>query len=190
MSHDQFFFVFFLVVLYITFCVIPWFIIIGYKICDPGPQSQSWGSKTSSESWINKLFFDVWFVRNHRTIFGRDTTIWKIWNLKVQKKKKKKKIAFKVVQMKFLAMHITKQKLRFYIFTVGCLQNIFMKHDLYSNDFWHKRKINNFDPNNVLLAIATNKPLLLMTGFDMLSITHPSQSSDVFSHLTPLQNLL
>ncbi len=38
---------------------------------------------------------------------------------------------FKVVQMKFLAMHITNQKLRFGIFMVGNLQNIFMEHDLY-----------------------------------------------------------
>ncbi len=48
------------------------------------------------------------------------------------------KITFKVVQIKFLAMHITNQKLSFYIFkTVGNLQNIFMEHDLYliSNDF-------------------------------------------------------
>ncbi len=41
------------------------------------------------------------------------------------------KIAFKVVQMQFLAMHITNQKLSFYIFMVGNLQNIFMEHDLY-----------------------------------------------------------
>ncbi len=53
-------------------------------------------------------------------------------------------------------MHITNQKLSFDIFTV---QNI-----LISNDFWHKRKIYNFDPYNVLLAIATNIPVLLMTA--------------------------
>ncbi len=41
------------------------------------------------------------------------------------------KIIFKVVQMKFLVMHITNQKLSFDIFTVGNLQNIFMEHDLY-----------------------------------------------------------
>ncbi len=41
------------------------------------------------------------------------------------------KITFKVVQMKFLAMHITNQKISFDIFTVGNLQNIFMEHDLY-----------------------------------------------------------
>ncbi len=40
------------------------------------------------------------------------------------------KIGFKVVQMKFLAMHITNQKLSFDIFTVGNLLNIFMEHDL------------------------------------------------------------
>ncbi len=41
------------------------------------------------------------------------------------------KIAFKVVQMKSLAMHITYQKLSFDIFTVGNLQNISTEHDLY-----------------------------------------------------------
>ncbi len=41
------------------------------------------------------------------------------------------KIAFKIVQMKFLEMHITNQKYNFDIFTVGNLQNIFMEHDLY-----------------------------------------------------------
>ncbi len=42
-----------------------------------------------------------------------------------------KKIAFKVVQIKSLAMHITNKKWSFDIFTVGNLQNIFMEHDLY-----------------------------------------------------------
>ncbi len=49
--------------------------------------------------------------------------IWK--NLNIEK------IAFKVVQIKFLAMHITNQKLSFDISTVGNVQNIFMEHDLY-----------------------------------------------------------
>ncbi len=49
------------------------------------------------------------------------------------------KIIFKVVEIKFLAMHITNQKLRFYIFTVGNLLNIFIEHD-----FCHKRKIDNY----------------------------------------------
>ncbi len=56
----------------------------------------------------------------------------KIWNLRVQKNPNIEKITFKVVQMKFLAMHITNQKLSFDIFTIGNLQNIFMEHDLYS----------------------------------------------------------
>ncbi len=55
----------------------------------------------------------------------------KIWNLRVQKNLNIEQIAFKVVQMKFLAMHITNQKLSFDIFTVRHLQNIFMEHDLY-----------------------------------------------------------
>ncbi len=35
----------------------------------------------------------------------------------------------------------------------------------YPNDFWNKIKINNFDPYNVFLAIATNIPQRLKTGF-------------------------
>ncbi len=55
-------------------------------------------------------------------LLGKDN-IWprynylKIWNLRVQKTQNIEKIAFKVVQMKFLAMHITNQKLSFDIFT-------------------------------------------------------------------------
>ncbi len=84
---------------------------------------------TSSESWINKL--SIGLVCYDRTIFVWDTTIWKFWNLRVQKNLYIEKIAFKFVQMKFLGMHITNQKLSFDIFTVGYLQNIFMEHDLY-----------------------------------------------------------
>ncbi len=54
-------------------------------------------------------------------------------------------------------MHITYQKLSCDIFMVGNVQNIFMEHLYY---FWH-----NFDPYNALLAITTNIPMLLMTGF-------------------------
>ncbi len=54
----------------------------------------------------------------------------KIWNLSVQKHLNIEKIIFKIVQMKFLAMHITNQKLSFYIFTVRNWLNIFMEHDL------------------------------------------------------------
>ncbi len=68
--------------------------------------------------------------------FGADN-IWlrynylKIWNLRVQKNDNIEKIAFKVVQMKFLAIHITNIKLSFDLFMVINLQNIFMEHDLY-----------------------------------------------------------
>ncbi len=47
----------------------------------------------------------------------------------MQKNLNIEKIAFKVVQIKFLAMHITNQKLCIDIFTVGNLSNIFMEHD-------------------------------------------------------------
>jgi len=35
----------------------------------------------------------------------------------------------------------------------------------YPNDFWHKSKIDKFDPYNALLAIAANITMLLVTGF-------------------------
>ncbi len=54
-----------------------------------------------------------------RTIFER-----------VQKNLNIEKIIFKVVQMKFLEMHITNQKLHFDIFTVRNVQHVFMEHDL------------------------------------------------------------
>ncbi len=38
----------------------------------------------------------------------------KIWNLRVQKNLNIEKIIFKVVQIKFLAMHITNQKMKFW----------------------------------------------------------------------------
>ncbi len=41
----------------------------------------------------------------------------KIWNWGCKKNQNIEKIIFKVVQMKFLAMHITNQKLSFDIFT-------------------------------------------------------------------------
>ncbi len=41
------------------------------------------------------------------------------------------KITFKIVQIKFLAMHITNQKWSFDTFMLRNLQNIFMEHDLY-----------------------------------------------------------
>ncbi len=69
-------------------------------------------------------------------MFGRDKTIWKsgIWGCKKKWKKIEEnieKIAFQVVQMKFVAMHILNKKLSFDIFKVGNIQYIFMKHDLY-----------------------------------------------------------
>ncbi len=48
----------------------------------------------------------------------------------MQKNLNIEKIIFKIVQLKFLAMHINNKKLSFDIFTVGNLLNIFMEHDL------------------------------------------------------------
>ncbi len=60
-------------------------------------------------------------------------------NLKIEK------IAFKVVQIKFLAMHIT-----------------------HINPYF----MDNFDPYNVFLVIATNIPQQLKTGFVVQGLTH------------------
>ncbi len=64
----------------------------------------------SSDSWINHLSIDVWFVMIGKYL--------KIWNMRVQKNLNIEKIIFKVVQIKFLAMHITNQKWRFGMFMV------------------------------------------------------------------------
>ncbi len=75
--------------------------------------------------------------------------VWTIFeNLRVQKNLNIEKIIFKVVQMKFLAMHITNKNLSFDIFTVGNLQNIFMEHDL---NILKSYKIFPFQINAVLL---------------------------------------
>ncbi len=84
--------------------------------------------------------------------------------------------------MKFLAMHITNQKLSFDIFTVINVQNIFMEHDLnILMIFWHKIKISNFDPYNVFLAISTNIPQRLETAFVLQGHILQQVSSDKFS---------
>ncbi len=86
-------------------------------------------------------------------------------NLRMLKNLNIEKIIFKFVQIKSLAMHVTNQKLSFDMFTVESLQTIFMEHDLnILMFFWHKRKIYNFNPYSVLLAIATNIPQRLMTA--------------------------
>ncbi len=46
---------------------------------------------------------------------------------------------------------------------IGNELNIFMI--LISNDFWHIKKNKNSDPYNVLLVIAKNIAVLLMTAF-------------------------
>ncbi len=48
----------------------------------------------------------------------------------MQKNQNILKIIFKVVQIKFLAMHINNKKISFKICTVGNVQNMFMEHDL------------------------------------------------------------
>ncbi len=82
----------------------------------------------------------------------------------MQKNLNIEKIAFKVVEIKFLAMHITNQKLSWYIYSskftkylhgTWSLLNILMIFGI--------KDINHFDPYNVLLGIATNIPVLLMT---------------------------
>ncbi len=103
--------------------------------CDPGPQNQL------SVIFLNWDLYIIWQLNNpyfHWCIclLWLDN-IWprykylKICNLREQKNLNIEKIIFKVVQMKFLAMHIVNQNFCFDILMVGNLQNIFMEHDLY-----------------------------------------------------------
>ncbi len=50
-------------------------------------------------------------------IWPRDNHL-KIWNLRVQKNLNIKNITFKVVQMKYLATHITNKKIGFDLFKI------------------------------------------------------------------------
>ncbi len=58
-------------------------------------------------------------------MIGQDTN----WRVQKNNYTKKIKVAFKVVQIKFNAYY--QSKIKFYIFTVGDLHYIFLKHDLY-----------------------------------------------------------
>ncbi len=72
------------------------------------------------------------FVRIWQYLAEIQLFVFEIWNLSVQKKYLNiEKIAFKVVQLKLLEMHITNQKYIFDIFTVGNWQNILMEHDFH-----------------------------------------------------------
>ncbi len=69
----------------------------------------------------------VWFVRIRQYL----VEIQLFENLRMQNNLNIEKIIFKDVQIKFSAMHITNQILRFDIFTELHLLNIIMEHDLY-----------------------------------------------------------
>ncbi len=74
--------------------------------------------------------------------------------------------AFKVVQIKFLTMHFTYQKFKFNIYGRKCTKYL---HGTWSLlivlMIFGIKKIYNFDSYNVILAIATNIPQRLKTGF-------------------------
>ncbi len=56
----------------------------------------------SSESWMNNISIDLWFVMIGQYL--------KIWNLRVQKKSKYWENHEVKIKMKFLTMHINNQK--------------------------------------------------------------------------------
>ncbi len=80
----------------------------------------------SSEICINKLSIDVRFVRIGQYL--AEIQLFEYLESEVAKNLNIEKIAFKAVQMNFLAKHITHQKLSFDIFTLGNLLNIFIEH--------------------------------------------------------------
>ncbi len=78
---------------------------------------------TLSESWINNLYIDVWFVRIRHYLAEIQLFV----NLESKGANKSKDWEIeKLSKLKSLAMHITNQKFSFDIFTVGNLQNILM----------------------------------------------------------------
>ncbi len=67
--------------------------------------------------------------------------------------------------MNFLAMHLANRKLHVDIYWKEIYKYLHGTLSKNSSDFWHKRKIDNSDPYNVLLATATNIHVGLKTGF-------------------------
>ncbi len=110
----------------LSFCIPCTYVTLDHKTRHKGPVLEI-EICTSLLNKLNKLMHGL---------FGNDH-IWlrynylKIWNLRGQKNLNIEKITFKVVQLKFLEMHITNQKITFDIFTVGHFQNIVKEHDLY-----------------------------------------------------------
>ncbi len=88
--------------------------------------------------------------------------------------------------MKSLAMHITNQKLLIHMHVLIHMLIYSRKFTKYVHGTWFLlnilmifgiKKINNFDPYNVLLAIATNLPVQHMTGFVVQGHTSTYTSS-------------
>ncbi len=93
-----------------------------------------WTTKPVLSVNCSKLKVDVWFVRIGQYL--SEIQLFEHLESEDAKKSKYCKIAFKVVQMKFLTMHITNQKWSFDLFMIRNLQNIFMEHDLYLKENW------------------------------------------------------
>ncbi len=74
------------------------------------------------ENWVKLISYSVLAIeKNYKNLESEGA----------KKNVNSEKITFKVVQMNFLAMHITNQVLHFYRFAVGNVQYIFMEHDVY-----------------------------------------------------------
>ncbi len=118
----------------------------------------------TSESWLNKLFIDVWFVMIGQYL--ADTTIWKsgIWGCK--KNLNIEKITFKVIQMKFLVMHIINQMEFWYIYGYTFSKYIhgtwFLINIQMIFGINEKCIILTHTTQPILLAIATNIPQRLI----------------------------
>ncbi len=103
-----------------------------------------------------------------RTIFGWYNYL-KIWNLRLQKNLNIEKITFKVIQMKFLVMHIINQLEFWYIYGYKFTKYIhgtwFLINILMIFGIKEQIIILIHTTQPILLAIATNIPQRLKTGF-------------------------
>ncbi len=93
--------------------MLPWYVSLNHKTNHKGPFFEI-EIYTSPESLINKLVFNfVWFVRIGQYL----AKIQLFENLESEGAKKKnlniENIAFKVIQLKSLVLHITNQKNKF-----------------------------------------------------------------------------
>ncbi len=110
----------------------------------------------------NIYFIWVYFVRIGQYLAENILNLMVQNKIKISRKSPLKLSKWSSLQCILLIIHLVFIYLQLEIYKISSWNMIFT---LYLKVFWHKRKVNNFDPNNIFLGIATNIPVWLKTAF-------------------------